>query len=547
MCLKKFLIRILYTDILLRDYARLIIERYMFEYPNDFLDYELNKIKPQYKSIPIPDIEDQKYLEKNFEGGMFLLQWSMRFEGMGAYGDFGRYVFQRAVKNFDVDNYKVFNYALYYILNELGYDEKLFGEYDSYTDKFTLDRHCTIKIERIGKKYQWIAMYNILARITDYYPMKNCASMENELIPYDGPWEPYVRDFDPTLNEYNLVCDEAPYFQEVNDHIEEVVKMNNYTVNDIGFNEDEWIASYTTFFEYQREDLLLTDSNKNQWIVLSKKVNTGIDTVANRWLRECNGLYGYFVNDEQLAMLKEYANKKINLFNNDIMEVSKTYTMYNREYPWSSGSKLLIENQWKKIEIRTGEKKQVSITVEVPQLFEYDGFFDEYIEQENTDEDSKSNVDFSESLKLPTVNKEFIREEPITIDLGLALNTTQELLWEEEFDASQEEAILISHPCAEIINTLKLYQMKCDGYYYDENRELTAFDTDLTNQNAGLIIRKEALDKFLCIKKLHLVWLINASKEIHDKSLNIIKYKDWTGVLEYTNDSIQGSYYIAKF
>lgn len=377
--------------------------------------------------------------------------------------------------------------------------------------------------------------------------MKNCYSMENEIISYDGPWEPYVRDFDPTLNEYNLVCDEAPYFQKVNDHIEKVVKENKHIVNDTKFNEDEWIASFTTFFEYQKEDLLLTDSNKNQWIVLSKRVNTGIDTVVNKWLRECNGLYGYFVNDEQLAMLKEYANKEINLFNNDIMEVPKTYATYNREYPWSSGSKSLIENQWKKIEIRTGEKKQVSITVEVPQLFEYDGFLDEYIEQENTDEDSKSNVDFSESLKLPTVNKEFIREEPITIDLGLALNTTQELLWEEEFDASQEEAILLSHPCSEIINTLKLYQMKCDGFYYDENRELIAFDTDLTNQNAGLIIRKEALDKFLCNKKLHLVWLINASKEIHDKSLNIIKYKDWTGVLEYTNDSIQGSYYIAKF
>ena len=40
--------------------------------------------------------------------------------------------------------------------------KELFGEYDSYTDKFILDRHSTIKIERIGKKYQWIAMYNIL-------------------------------------------------------------------------------------------------------------------------------------------------------------------------------------------------------------------------------------------------------------------------------------------------------------------------------------------------------------------------------------------------
>lgn len=192
------------------------------------------------------------------------------------------------------------------------------------------------------------------------------------------------------------------------------------------------------------------------------------------------------------------------------------------------------------------KKKQVSITVEVPQLFESEESLDEYIEYENTDEDITSSIDFSESLKFSTVNKEYIREEPITIDLGLALNTAQELLWEEEFDASQEKAILHSHPCAEIISTLKLSQIKCDGYYYDENRELTVFDTDLTKQNAGLIIRKEALDKFLCIKKLHLVWLINASKEIHNKSLNIIKYKDWTGVLEYTNDSIEGSYYIVK-
>ena len=67
-------------------------------------------------------------------------------------------------------------------------------------------------------------MYNILARISDYYPMKNRFSMEEERVLYDGPWEPYVKDFDPTLNEYNLSCDDAPYFQQVDNHIKKYIQ-----------------------------------------------------------------------------------------------------------------------------------------------------------------------------------------------------------------------------------------------------------------------------------------------------------------------------------
>ena len=195
---------IVYPDILLRDYARLIIERYIFEYPNVELNIEVNKIKPPYKSIPIPEIEDMKYSDKKLEGGEFYIQHSMRFEGIGMYGDFGRYVFQSAVRNFEVDNYKIFNYSMYYIWNDLGYDKKLFDDYDRFVSGFVYGRHHTLKTERIGKKYQWIAMYNVLARISDFYPMKNRFSMEEKVLAYDGPWEPYVRDFDPTLNTNKL-------------------------------------------------------------------------------------------------------------------------------------------------------------------------------------------------------------------------------------------------------------------------------------------------------------------------------------------------------
>ena len=43
---------------------------------------------------------------------MYWLMHSMRFEGMGMYGDFGRYVFQSALHDFDVDDKKMFNYDL---------------------------------------------------------------------------------------------------------------------------------------------------------------------------------------------------------------------------------------------------------------------------------------------------------------------------------------------------------------------------------------------------------------------------------------------------
>lgn len=141
------------------------------------------------------------------------------------------------------------------------------------------------------------------------------------------------------------------------------------------------------------------------------------------------------------------------------------------------------------------------------------------------------------------VSKTYTREDPVTKNLGKILNTTQDLLWEEEFDASKEESLTYSHPCAELITTLGLRQTIYDGYYYDSDGTLVAFDTALTNQKAGLVIRKSVLDKFLSEKKLHLVWFVNAAKEIHDSTLMITNYTDWSGLLVYTGDSVDGEYY----
>lgn len=57
---------------------------------------------------------------------------SMRLESMGGfYGDFGRYVFQYKVHAFDVNLKDMYNYAIYYIVKKLGYDDEYFGKYDA--------------------------------------------------------------------------------------------------------------------------------------------------------------------------------------------------------------------------------------------------------------------------------------------------------------------------------------------------------------------------------------------------------------------------------
>ena len=55
----------------------------------------------------------------------------------------------------------------------------------------------TKKAERVGKKYQWIALYEILAFISDHFQYRD--RYTNASSNYHGPWQSYRRDIDPSL------------------------------------------------------------------------------------------------------------------------------------------------------------------------------------------------------------------------------------------------------------------------------------------------------------------------------------------------------------
>jgi hypothetical protein len=77
---------------------------------------------------------------------------------------------------------------------ELGWEPELFGGFDKYLGRRGRDEH---KPERFGKKYQWIALYELLARLADNYQLA-CDPWDDSPT-YGGPWQFTWRDIDPSL------------------------------------------------------------------------------------------------------------------------------------------------------------------------------------------------------------------------------------------------------------------------------------------------------------------------------------------------------------
>ena len=523
-----------YPDILLRDYARLIIELFLDRNTDYSGVIEREKIVPPYNSDSIPDIEDQHYEENDYDGAILRLVMSMRIENMGGYGDFGRYVFQRALANFDVDDKKMFNYAVYHIINNLGFNEEYFGEHDCHCG--TYDRHVTRKIERIGKKYQWITLYDMLARISDHCKMVDRWSYpEKQEVCFEGAWDPYVRDFDPTLNQSFMICNDAPVFIRFDEHIANGVAENRATNNSDTVVLDSWLEAKGIFFRELKDSLILTDNNKQQWVCLTKYCDTGRKNLNVEKLSVWSWLYAYFMTPDQEKEFLGLAKKGLPVINRDIASHHETHTVFNREYPWSPSCRDFEEYAWVDAYIKTGETELITEIVQVPDLSPIDALLRKYGVLGDEKKADDGTFEVSEIQYREVTQKREIEKE-----IGKILHATTDLLWEEEYDATKELAINYSMPCAKIIKVMGLRQLASDGFFYDFDGKLAAFDTNLTQKVNSVVVRKDILDEFMKRTGLRLVWLVDAGKEIHTNDYSIERWSDWEAVYVYEGNSITG-------
>ena len=78
--------------------------------------------------------------------------------------------------------------------HDLGWTAEVFGEIDRYRESSGRTDH---RVERIGKKYQWIALEHLLARLADNAMF--IGQSWNNPQPFDGSWEVQRRDIIPPV------------------------------------------------------------------------------------------------------------------------------------------------------------------------------------------------------------------------------------------------------------------------------------------------------------------------------------------------------------
>lgn len=522
----------IYPDILLRDYARLIIERFLWENPdyNGCIVHE--KIIPPYKSFPIEQI-DEDYINKKYDGGLWQIKSSMSFEGHGMYGDFGRYVFQSALKYFDVDEDEMYKQAMSFIINDLGYTNEL----DKGNNHWGYDRSETKKVEHIGKKYQWIAMHNILARVSDQCDIDTDYS---ETPKFEGPWEPFVRDFDPTLNFKLTKSDEIPIFDEISElkkaTRDEHLKVDVSNIDSVS----EWLDSDGIFFAEMPKALILSDSNGTQWIRLSNYICSGREQLKAERLLTWSWLYAYFVTEEQFEQFQVAATDRVDFSSSKGIGLDpQSYSVFNREYPWSPSCDLLNKSSSVESGVVLNMPEEKEVEQEVLNV--------EFLEQYLKSLDADSNQVFSDQeLNQHLFKKEIVRK-PVLKQIGEIIHASMNLVWESEYDASKDNTLSMNVPCPMLIEQLHLHQADIDGLYYDSNEKIAAFDLNISQKESGVVLRKDLLDAFLKKNNLNLIWFVRASKELHSgEDLGILRYGDRSGAYFYNGTEITSNIYIVE-
>lgn len=242
-------------NILLRDFARSLIE-YVDRYVAK-TNFDFKLIRPPYKSnfpeIPSDD-EIEKY--KSNHRAIQIIFHSMMVERdpegkVLPYGDFGRYIFDYYIDPWSafyskegISNHDLMKVCIKKIF-DYGYDVEKHGEFDL---KYIQFRSSNIK-GRIGKKYQWIALYELLAEISDKYP--SIYQLGEGKCNFEGSWQLNLRNIDPTL---------------VN---EELYKNKNLSIfkNFYEFNENNWFKLDDLNFNVIDSELRILNE-KDNFIIL---------------------------------------------------------------------------------------------------------------------------------------------------------------------------------------------------------------------------------------------------------------------------------------
>ena len=338
-----------YPHILLRDYAREVIE-YAISIGTE-LDIDVSRIRPPYHSsfdyLSVSDEEIRAIYDgccRNTDShGLYNVLTSMFTEHTTigfSYGDFGRYTFQSALSNWEIDAEHLSNLAIKLIIDKYGYREEKHGAFDKGIGSGR--GRSTIPHERIGKKYQWMALHELLARVADNFPKLEHIWSEH-VVKFEGPWDPFVRDIDPTT----LVRREG--------NQQRTKPRNDYWR--YGEMYDNWEPEIAEWLNIDDDIppvepiIELKDSEGDNWLALEcyptwTEPHSDDDIYKKLWyqVRSC------IIDEDEFPRIYEWAAKQ-NFGGRWMPECSDRYEVFYQEYYWSPAYQYYDEDGLTKKEI----------------------------------------------------------------------------------------------------------------------------------------------------------------------------------------------------
>ena len=216
------------ANILLRDYARGVVERALYlEAP---IQVDASCVRPPYSGMPLmfpseedvapllPSSEHNPYRREGEDWarshiGQSVLEGTLHREIWETWGHSGEWLsleldqpaWREAIKsksaNGDearppvLDRKQIDRYVLWRTF-DLGWSTERFGGFDRTWD---IDAVGGGGKESIGRKYQWIAYREVLALIADRYQYRELPTDADRSHRYQGPWQNWLRDIDPTF------------------------------------------------------------------------------------------------------------------------------------------------------------------------------------------------------------------------------------------------------------------------------------------------------------------------------------------------------------
>ncbi len=480
-----------YPNVLVRDFARNIIEYANSHNLVDFSESELELARPPYKSAfpeSLPSNEDidtkysHDYKDKSVPKYRFAqdkIISSMTTEygrGVCRYGDFGRYVFQSKFRNWSNINIdKLSNYAVEIIFDKFGYDAEKHGEFDRNTPYTGRSEN---RVERIGKKYQWMAMYEVVARVADNFEMADPSTGwkdDKKYVWYNGSTEPSFRDIDPTFI--------PPDSTDIR-----LITSPNYN----GWSDDfeNWVVSKSDLIE--SKEVISNSFQNGEWFSLHRH----IDFEPNKKLGDGNFSQSYqrmwYMVKAYLVKNEDFDSVVSNIKNKNFMgpwmpqPTDRYNDVFNLEYYWSSLLEVYENNYY-------GD-------------FGWQNIYEQW------------NGSSEESLgKVYVCSENHISEGVKNSDLSYNISAPTKLLFE----------------------ALNLKNDKFSGSWIGENDELVMFDASFYGNESGnnLVIKKDALEKLQNSTGCRVIWTILSEKiAMYGGTKSTEKRLDISGVY-YLEDS----------